>query len=240
MTDDPRDPRDRRREPHGDGGGDRTPDDRSPSDHGDGPGTSGPADSRWLASLGRLFDALESLSGYRLADRDGDRRSGTDPVDRRTEDREAGWSGLDVDVAVRSGLDALDSVSGPPTRGRVPSHDRSRSGDAGPRHRSADTGQRRHRRRDRSVANYHATTRSHDDELLVIVDVAGVDADDVTAGFDGDELVVRVDGRDVERVDVPWTDRTTDATVRNSVLTVRVRRASSDESDERPDDYDRR
>ncbi|ELZ02394.1 hypothetical protein [Natrialba asiatica] len=74
--------------------------------------------------------------------------------------------------------------------------------------------------------SHHITTRTHDDELLVIADVSGadadIDADDVTVGFSDTTLVIVVAGTELDRIDVPWSDRTGQAAINNGVLTVRV------------------
>ncbi|ELY95440.1 hypothetical protein [Natrialba taiwanensis] len=81
--------------------------------------------------------------------------------------------------------------------------------------------------------SHHITTRTHDDELLVIADVSGahvdVDADDVTVGFSDTALVIAVAGTELDRIDVPWSDRTGRAAINNGVLTVRVQPADAPE-----------
>lgn len=110
---------------------------------------------------------------------------------------------FDYDVSVGSGLDrAIDRV-------RAPADD-------------SRTRERLRRRRRSPSPDGHITSRLHDEELLVTADVAGADADDVTVGFDGDELVVAVSGSELDRVDVPWEDRTSSASFKNGVLTVIV------------------
>lgn len=76
------------------------------------------------------------------------------------------------------------------------------------------------------------TTRTHEDELLVIADVSGIDHEDVTVGFSDTELVVVVTDTELERVDVPWPDRTGQAAINNGVLTVQVRPDQSDTADD--------
>lgn len=126
-------------------------------------------------------------------------RSGRPAIDRR---RRSSMN-LNYDVSVGSGLDrAIDRVRAPAdgTRSR----------------------ERPRRRRQSPPPDGHATSRLHDEELLVTADVAGADSSDVTVGFDGDELVVAVSGSELDRVDVPWEDRTSRATFKNGVLTVVV------------------
>ncbi|WP_394740379.1 Hsp20/alpha crystallin family protein [Natronococcus roseus] len=110
---------------------------------------------------------------------------------------------LNYDVSVGSGLDrAIDRVRTPTDGNRIR--------------------ERTRRSRSSPSPDGHVTSRLHDDELLVTADVAGTDSSDVTVGFDGDELVVAVAGNELGRVDVPWADRTSRATVKNGVLTVVV------------------
>jgi HSP20 family molecular chaperone IbpA len=109
---------------------------------------------------------------------------------------------LNYDVSVGSGLDrAIDRV-------RAPTDD--------------VRGRERRRRRRSPSPDGHVTSRLHDEELLVTADIAGADSGDVTVGFDGDKLVVAVSGSELDRVDVPWEDRTSRATFKNGVLTVVV------------------
>lgn len=133
-------------------------------------------------------------------------------------DRAAGTERTDLDysVSVRSGLGDLtgrdsdrdaDRPAGRPQRDRT---DR----------RSTSTD--RPRRRRASTRREYASVRTYDDELLVTVELAGVDPEDVTVGFDGDVLVVGLEGRELERVYVPWSDRSAAATIHNDVLTVTV------------------
>ncbi|THE63541.1 Hsp20/alpha crystallin family protein [Salinadaptatus halalkaliphilus] len=125
---------------------------------------------------------------------------------RRRPDR----STLEFDVSIRSIADALEE-----------SADRERS-----RRDTDATGRGRERqkrrRRGPTVSNHHLSARHRDDELLVTADVAGADPDAVTVGFSDSTLVVAVAGRELERVEVPWTARTAEARLRNGVLTVRV------------------
>ncbi|NKE35990.1 Hsp20/alpha crystallin family protein [Natronococcus sp. JC468] len=108
---------------------------------------------------------------------------------------------LNYDVSIGSGLDrALDKV-------RTPIDD--------------DRLRRRPRRRP-SSPDGHMTSRHHEEELLVTADVGGADSDDVTVGFDGDELVVAVSRSELDRVEVPWAERTATASFKNGVLTVVV------------------
>lgn len=82
---------------------------------------------------------------------------------------------------------------------------------------------RRHRHRRSTSHSHHLTTQTYDDELVVTADVAGVDPEAITVGFDDSTLVVAVSGTELDRVDVPWEDRTADASLKNGVLTVTVR-----------------
>ena len=178
------------------------PDDSGPPDDpvGDaGDGNSRIADDRdWLSSL---LSALQSLEDGTLSGR-----------------RRSGRTAIDYDISIGSGEDILDGSR----FGGDPFADAETSG------RPDDGGRERPRtRRYRSSgpsSEHRLTTREYEDELLVIVDVSGVDPDDVTVGFDGPAVVVGVSGQKLERVDVPWPHRTAEATIKNAVLTVRIER----------------
>ena len=163
-------------------------------------------DRDWLSSL---LSALQSLEDGTLSGR-----------------RRSGRTAIDYDISIGSGEDILDGsrFGGDPFA------------DAGASSRPEDgeRGRPRTRRyRPSGLSSDHRlTTREYEDELLVIVDVSGVDPDDVTVGFDGPALVVGVSGRELERVDVPWADRSAEATIKNAVLTVRIEReTATDEGD---------
>ncbi|AGB38587.1 gas vesicle protein GvpH [Natronococcus occultus] len=112
---------------------------------------------------------------------------------------------LNYDISIGSGLDrAIDRV---------------RTDRSGSRSRSRD---RPRRRRRSSSPDGHVASRRHGEELLVTADVDDAGADDITVGFDGDELVVGVSGSELDRVEVPWTERTATASFKNGVLTVVV------------------
>lgn len=183
-------------------------DDRPRDDPDDDPGAFGSADGghtgnrdpsrvgEWLSTLLRALERFE-----RAGERDG--------------------TALDFDVSVEFGRDAIDESWARSRRDRTaPRPDRGSLGHRPPGRRSDP----RPRRRWRPARDYHVTTRTHEDELIVTADVAGVDEDDVTVGFDDGTLVVVVVGAELERVAVPWADRTAAAAVRNGILTVRVGR----------------
>jgi HSP20 family molecular chaperone IbpA len=144
--------------------------------------------------LSTLLSALESL------ERNDGRPSGRQRGDRTT---------VDYNISVNTGLDrsigdAFDPIrSGGETDGVA---DRPRK--------------RRHRREPSDP--YHSATYAYDDELVVTADVGGADPEDVTVEFDGSTLVVGVSGSEVDRVDVPWRDRTVDTMIKNGVLTVTI------------------
>ncbi|MFC4245495.1 Hsp20/alpha crystallin family protein [Natribaculum luteum] len=156
-----------------------------------------PSDDRrggnWLTSL---LNALERLDRYSASER------------RERDDRR-----IDYDVSIRTGLDALEDRRGADERrppGRRPTGTRP-STPSGSR---SDTA---------GAARYNVTTQSYEDELLVTADVVGTDPDDVTVGFEDGTIVVAVDGRRLERVELPWPESTAEASVHNGVLTVRAR-----------------
>jgi len=161
-------------------------------------GSDSTADDRgghWLSSLLSALERLDdgSTSGRRRTDR----------------------TVVDYDISLRSGDDIVDESR----RDR-----RSISGDAPGRDRRSESDSSRSRtRRRRSSSNaHHLTTRATEDELIVTADVASADPDEVTVGFDDSTLVVAVDGSELDRIDVPWRDRTAKATIKNGVLTVLI------------------
>ncbi|WP_436344287.1 Hsp20/alpha crystallin family protein [Natronorubrum sp. FCH18a] len=160
--------------------------------------------SHWLSSL---LSALESLD------------SGSTSGRRRT-DRTV----LDYDISVRSGDDVADE-----SRFERTSFTGGGSDDRN-RHSDQDRGRSRKRRRRSSSSDGHLTTRRHDDELLVTADVAGTDPDDVTVGFDDSTLVVAVSGSELDRIEVPWRDRTAEATIKNGVLTVLIEPSTGEDA----------
>lgn len=160
------------------------------------------SDDHWLSSL---LSALESL----------ERRGSTSG--RRSTDRTV----FDYDVSVRSGDDVLNGDS---------RFEGSPFADEGSSDRRPGRSRDRPRTRRRSpTSGSHLTTRRYEDELLVTADVSGTDPDDVTVGFDDSALVVAVSGRELDRVEVPWPDRTAEATIKNGVLTVWIEPGGDDD-----------
>ncbi|MFA9417532.1 Hsp20/alpha crystallin family protein [Natrinema sp. HArc-T2] len=127
---------------------------------------------------------------------------------RRRSDR----SVFDYDISIRP-ADDLSADDSP--LGRQPGGDRDRS----------------RMRRIRSAgpsSDHNVAIRSYDDELLVTADIAGADPDDVTVGFDDSTLVIAVDGRELDRIEVPWQETDSQAAIRNGVLTVLIRPETTD------------
>ena len=122
---------------------------------------------------------------------------------RRRSDRAV----FDYDISIRPADDL--SVDDSPL-GRHPGGDRDRS----------------RMRRIRSAgpsSDHNVAIRADNDELLVVADVAGADPDDVTVGFDDSVLVIAVGGAELDRIEVPWREPNSRATIKNGVLTVQVR-----------------
>ncbi|WP_408958177.1 Hsp20/alpha crystallin family protein [Natrinema sp. 74] len=144
--------------------------------------------------LSSLFAALESLENGSTS------RSG-----RRRGDRTV----FDYDISIRT-ADGLSADESPPAR---------RPSDA-----ERDRGRPRTRRVRSSgpSSDHHVAIRTHDDELLVTADIAGVDPEDVTVGFDESTLVIAVEERELDRIDVPWDETASEATIKNGVLTVEI------------------
>lgn len=199
--------------------------DESPDDNDRGFGDRADDGEHWLSSLLSALESLDSLEG-----------GSTSTSGRRRSDRTI----FDYDISIRTADDGLADD----TRADRNPLGGDRSGD-----RDRDRGRPRTRRRRSSgpSSDHHVTTRSDEDELLVTADVAGTDPDDVTVGFDAEMLVVAVEGRELERVEVPWRQRTAAATIKNGVLTVRIEpdstagaggepESTADESPETEDD----
>ncbi|QLK26303.1 Hsp20/alpha crystallin family protein [Natrinema zhouii] len=152
-------------------------------------------DDHWLSSL---LSALESLD-------DGPASTSG----RRRSDRTV----FDYDISIRSADDLADES--PLDRDRF-GGDRSRGG-------NGDRSRKRRIRSSGSSSDHRVATRSRDDELLVTADVAGADPDDVTVGFDDSMLVIGVEESELDRIEVPWRETESQATIKNGVLTVQIR-----------------
>ena len=63
-------------------------------------------------------------------------------------------------------------------------------------------------------------------ELLVIADLPGLDVDDLTVGLDRsrNELVIGVEERPVERLELPWAVTDVESRFRNGILELRIAR----------------
>ncbi len=159
--------------------------------------------------LSSLLSALESLESG-SASTSGRRRS-----DRTIFDYDISIRSAD-DLAAESPLDRIE-------------------GDAG---RDRDGGGDRRRRSTGPSSDHNVATRTDDDELLVTADVAGADPDDITVGFDDAMLVIAVEGAEIDRIEVPWQKPDSSATIKNGVLTVRIRpgAAASEGSTDGEDD----
>ncbi len=95
-----------------------------------------------------------------------------------------------------------------------------------PRGRRLDGDGRSRTRRVRSSSpssDHNVAIRTDDDELLVTADVAGADLDDITVGLDDSILVIAVGGAELDRIEVPWRETDSRATIKNGILTVRIR-----------------
>ena len=137
-------------------------------------------------------------------------------LDRLERESVVSFSTLDYDVAIQTGLDDLES----PTRRAGRRVDRRPS--------SPEESRTRRVRRKRDPPA--VTTRTYEDELIVTADVSGRNPDDVTVGYDDDELVLGLGGTELERVELPWTERTSTAFIQNGILTVRITPKTDDES----------
>lgn len=70
-----------------------------------------------------------------------------------------------------------------------------------------------------------------DDELLVVADLPDVSADQLNAGIDTDtnELVIEVDERPVDRLELPWPVEDVDGRFRHGILELRFTPADAAE-----------
>lgn len=122
-------------------------------------------------------------------------------------------------------------------RGRTPdNHFRTRTGFAGqvggPR-RESDSWVTRHSWHGDTADSgsgendsYRVDVREGHDELLVVVDMPGVDREDITAGIedDGETFVVGIDGQAVERLDLPWSVGDVQTRFQHGILELRFSR----------------
>ncbi|WP_202911803.1 Hsp20/alpha crystallin family protein [Natrialba swarupiae] len=188
-----------------------TEDDHDPDDRPGGPGDETERnrdeqdDDHWLSSLLSALEGLEELSASNR--------------------RRSGRSVFDVDLSVRG---ADEASRGESRSGRDPLTGSERTG-----HRRDPHGHEpsRRQRRTRSSSRPSVATRRYDDELLVTADVGDTDPEDVTVGFEDGTLVVGLEGRELDRIEVPWGDHTAEAGIRNGVLTVRVEPGSKERRD---------
>lgn len=171
------------------------------------------SDDHWLSTL---LSALAAL--------DSDDKTGRRTTGRRQNNR----SVIDYDISMRS-IDDLeeggrDTGASPgkrgPHSGRSPAHSGVDSSDSS-----------RSRTRRTTTSDHRVTKREYDDELLVTADINGIEPDDVTVGFDESMLVIGVSGQELERIEIPWADgqRTSNATIKNGVLTVQIEPISGDD-----------
>ncbi|NGM69019.1 Hsp20/alpha crystallin family protein [Natronolimnobius sp. AArcel1] len=171
------------------------------------------SDDHWLSTLLSALAALDS------DDTTGRRTTGSRHTDR---------SVIDYDISMRS-IDDLEEAGrdADTSSGRRTPHSGSPAGSGTE---TSDSGRPRTRRT--TTSDHRVTKREYDDELLVTADINGIEPDDVTVGFDESVLVIGVSGQELDRVEVPWPDgqRTSNATVKNGVLTVHVE-PIADESD---------
>jgi len=100
----------------------------------------------------------------------------------------------------------------------------------GSRGRNSDRSRKRRIRSSGPSSDHHVAIRTHEDELLVTADVAGADPDDVTVGFDDSMLVIVVGDPELDRIEVPWRETESQATMNNGVLTVQIRPATTDQT----------
>lgn len=78
---------------------------------------------------------------------------------------------------------------------------------------------------------YLVEVRKNDDELLVVADMPDIDVDDITAGFEEerDELVILVEGQELERVQMPWHVAGVESKFQHGILELRLEREVRDD-----------
>lgn len=79
-------------------------------------------------------------------------------------------------------------------------------------------------------ADYLVDVREADDAVLVVADLPDVERDDLTVGLaDGRSvLVIRVDGRPIERIELPWPVDAVEPRLHHGVLEIRITPAEAD------------
>lgn len=150
----------------------------------------------------------------------------TDPDDRDTDDGRGGDDGDRRGIHIEFGFslsDLLDGFLGGSSRGRPGAG--SRPGGRPSDRRPTATGTPHDREGTDESVDVHVETYRDGDELTIVADLPGVASDAVGAGIaEGtNDLVVLVDDRVVERVELPWPAvDVAGATFNNGVLELRV------------------
>ena len=190
--------------------------DEEPDHEGDELESSGPGGR---ARSGDRDDPSRIRAGPRVGLREGFReflellRSLDEAEERRGAGHvRGGRSRIDYDVSIGTGFGIGDLRDRPERRRGRPRGDRPR-------------GRSRRERRSEDTSGYHVTTREEEDEIVVIADLPGVGADELTAGFErhGETLVVAVEDVPVERVSLPWPAKAEWSSFNNGVLEVHLR-----------------
>ncbi|QLG48081.1 Hsp20/alpha crystallin family protein [Natrinema halophilum] len=152
----------------------------------------------WLSSLLSALESLDSGSMSRSGRRRGDRTM------------------FDYDISIQTG-DDLPADDSPFRRESF-----------GERRNQDDNRSRKRRIRSSTPSTDHnVATRSYDDEMIITADIDGADPDDVTVGFDDSALVIAVEEVELDRIEVPWRETTSQATINNGVLTVQIGAATT-------------
>ena len=154
------------------------------------------------AGLREFLNLLQSLD-------EAEERRGTGRV-------RGGRSRIDYDVSIGTGFGIEDLQDRPDRRLGRPRGDR-------PRHRSRR--EPRPEGESEVESGYHVTTREEEDGVVVIADLPGVGADELTVGFErhGETLIVAVEDEPVGQVSLPWPAKAEWSSFNNGVLEVHLR-----------------
>lgn len=181
-----------------------------------------PDENGWLAEL---LGVLERVARS-AADADPDGDPDSEPVDRHGEsDDRRDRRLIDYDVSVRTGIAESRRGRGH-DRDRDPDHGQDPDHESGPNvgadadiHIGVDGNAETD---DPSSQDHRITTRRYGEEFFITADLPNVDVDAITVGLADTSLVLGIDGRELERISLPWEEVTATAAIHNDILTVTI------------------